>query len=450
MGLPLAEAPGLGDHALVLLLPLRDAEAVAEARAQAQLRERAVLATGISFTVADARADDMPLIFVNPAFTLTTGYAPEEVLGRNCRFLQGPETDPGAPAAIRAALAAGEEVTVTLLNRRRDGTAFWNQVSINPIRDADGDVTHFVGIQHDVTERVEADRDRAAAHRAERMARERLGLLAEATSTLAATLDVDDSLERLARLVVPLLADWVAIHLVDEAGGVRQVAVRHRDGHEDLLRRYADLQPVHATERSPIRRVLEGADALLLEDFGRERDAGRDRLRRGPGDRRAPRVALVDGRAPPRAATVSWGRSPSSRAPRTGPSGPTTSRSPSTSGAARRSRSRTRASTRTRARRSSAPSRPTSASRSSARSRARSWARSTSTRRCAGWPRSWSRGWRTGASSTSSTRTTACGRSPRATATRPGPPTSSASRRSSPPACARAAACSRSCGPASP
>ena len=243
VGLPLAEAPGLGDHALVLLLPLRDTEAVAEARAEAQLRERAVLATGLSFTVADARADDLPLIFVNPAFTLTTGYTPEEVLGRNCRFLQGPETDPAGPAAIRAALEAGEEVTVTLLNRRRDGTAFWNQVSINPIRDADGDVTHFVGIQHDVTERVEADRDRAAAYRAERIARERLALLAEATSTLAATLDVDESLERLARLVVPLLADWVAIHLVDEAGGVRQVAVRHRDGQEDLLRRYAELQP---------------------------------------------------------------------------------------------------------------------------------------------------------------------------------------------------------------
>ena len=161
-------------------------------------------------------------------------------------------------------------MTVTLLNHRRDGTAFWNQVSINPIRD-DGVVTHFVGIQHDVTERVEADRDRAAAYRAERAARERLALLAEATSTLAATLDVDESLDRLARLVVPLLADWVAIHLVDEAGGVRQVAVLHRDGQEDLLRRYAELQPRHATEQSPIRRILGGAEALLLEDFGRER-----------------------------------------------------------------------------------------------------------------------------------------------------------------------------------
>jgi serine phosphatase RsbU (regulator of sigma subunit) len=185
--------------------------------------------------------------------------------------LQGAETDPAGPAAIRAAIEAGEEVTVTLLNHRRDGTAFWNQVSINPIRDGDGVVTHFVGLQHDVTERVEADRQRAAAYRAERVARERLALLAEATSTLAATLDVDGSLDRLARLVVPLLADWVAIHLVDEAGGVRQVAVRHRDGQEDLLRRYAELQPRHATEQSPIRRVLGGAGALLLQDFGRAR-----------------------------------------------------------------------------------------------------------------------------------------------------------------------------------
>ena len=283
VGLPLAEAPG----------PRRprarpDPPAARHARPWPRRRPRPSCASAPSWPRACRSPWPTPgpttcrSSSSTPPSRSTTGYAPEEALGRNCRFLQGPETDPAGPAAIRAALEAGEEVTVTLLNRRRDGTAFWNQVSINPIRDADGVVTHFVGIQHDVTERVEADRDRAAAYRAERLARERLALLAEATSTLAATLDVDESLERLARLVVPLLADWVAIHLVDAAGGVRQVAVRHRDGHEDLLRRYAELQPLHATERSPIRRVLGGADALLLEDFGARADAGRDRLRRGP------------------------------------------------------------------------------------------------------------------------------------------------------------------------
>ncbi|NHC16550.1 PAS domain-containing protein, partial [Motilibacter deserti] len=101
VGLPMSGAPQLEGHALVVFLPLRAREAAeaaaTAAHAQAELRERAVLATGMSFTVADARAEDMPLIWVNPAFTATTGYSFEEAVGRNCRFLQGDATDPAAP-----------------------------------------------------------------------------------------------------------------------------------------------------------------------------------------------------------------------------------------------------------------------------------------------------------------------------------------------------------------
>ena len=450
VGLPLAEAPGLGDHALVLLLPLLDAEAVAEARARAQLRERAVLATGISFTVADARADDMPLIFVNPAFTLTTGYTPEEVLGRNCRFLQGPETDPGAPAAIRAALAAGEEVTVTLLNRRRDGTAFWNQVSINPIRDADGDVTHFVGIQHDVTERVEAEPrpgrgppGRADARRAprapgrgdehaggdarrrrlarapgpaRRAAAGRLGRdpprrrgrrgapgrgpppRRAARTSCAATPTSSPSTPPSGRRSgassrAPTRCSW----RTSGASGMR--AATDSDEVLGIVERLGWRSSMVVPLRGP--RPCPGVDRLRLGPLGpglrARRPPGRRRPRSPRGDHRRERAPLrgrARGAAPRRAGQ---------RAPRARRPGHERAR-----GHARR-------------RRGAAPA-----------GRARGPAAGGLVRRQP--PRR--------------ERPPAGGR--RAPATRPGRPTSSASRRSSPPACARAAACSRSCGPASP
>ena len=98
----------------------------------ADMHNRAVIATDLSFTISDPNADDDPLVWVNPAFERTTGYPADQVLGRNCRFLQGPDTDREAIDRIRAALRAAEPIRETLLNYRADGTAFWNQVSISP------------------------------------------------------------------------------------------------------------------------------------------------------------------------------------------------------------------------------------------------------------------------------------------------------------------------------
>ena len=86
-----------------------------------------------------------------------TGYPIAEVLGRNCRFLQGPDTDPAAVAEIRAAVADERECIVEILNYRRDGTTFWNRLSITPVRNEPGEVTHYIGVQSDVTARREAE-----------------------------------------------------------------------------------------------------------------------------------------------------------------------------------------------------------------------------------------------------------------------------------------------------
>lgn len=113
----------------------------------------AIRATRVSIVVSDALLPDNPLVFANDAFLQLTGYAREEVIGRNCRFLQGPETDAAAVTQIRRAVKGGVDNVVELLNYRRDGSAFWNALNISPVRNAEGRVHYFFGSQYDVTEK---------------------------------------------------------------------------------------------------------------------------------------------------------------------------------------------------------------------------------------------------------------------------------------------------------
>ncbi|MFC6951896.1 PAS domain S-box protein [Halorubellus litoreus] len=117
--------------------------------------ERAVGEAGVGVSIADAQADDHPLVYVNDEFCSLTGYGRDAALGRNCRFIQGEDTDPRVVDEIRAALEVEAPVSVTIRNYRADGTPFWNELTITPVSDADGTVTHFLGFQRDVTERRE-------------------------------------------------------------------------------------------------------------------------------------------------------------------------------------------------------------------------------------------------------------------------------------------------------
>jgi sigma-B regulation protein RsbU (phosphoserine phosphatase) len=121
------------------------------------LKDRALAVAAEGVTIADARAPGRPLIYVNEGFERMTGYSVAEALGRNCRFLQGPDTDAIAVADIRAALVECREGLVEILNYRKDGTTFWNRLSISPVREPSGEVTHFIGIQSDVTVRRQAE-----------------------------------------------------------------------------------------------------------------------------------------------------------------------------------------------------------------------------------------------------------------------------------------------------
>jgi PAS domain S-box-containing protein len=133
-----------------------------------RLLDRAVTASTNSISITDPNQPDEPLVYVNPAFESTTGYAAEEVLGRNCRFLQGEDRDQPALRELGAAVHEGRHCTVLLRNYRKDGTLFWNELSVYPVRDEEGCMTNFVGIQNDVTERIKAEEVLSQMRRAER------------------------------------------------------------------------------------------------------------------------------------------------------------------------------------------------------------------------------------------------------------------------------------------
>nr|AML77705.1 putative LOV domain-containing protein [Desmochloris halophila] len=104
-----------------------------------------------AFVISDPNLPDSPIVFASDAFLQMTGFSRFEVLGRNCRFLQGQHTDPRAVEEIRSAIRDGSECTVRILNYRKDGTPFWNMFSLAPMTDVDGAVCFFIGVQVDVT-----------------------------------------------------------------------------------------------------------------------------------------------------------------------------------------------------------------------------------------------------------------------------------------------------------
>ena len=100
-----------------------------------------------NFVVTDPSLPDNPIVYATQGFLNLTGYTLDQVLGRNCRFLQGPETDPKSVEKIRSAIETGNDMSVCLLNYRVDGTTFWNQFFIAALRDANGNITNYVGVQ---------------------------------------------------------------------------------------------------------------------------------------------------------------------------------------------------------------------------------------------------------------------------------------------------------------
>ncbi|MBX0302787.1 PAS domain S-box protein [Haloarcula salinisoli] len=142
-----------GQHLVIC----RDVTERIEREAELSVKTEAMEQAPVGITLADPNQEDNPMVYTNQKFCELSGYDEAEILGRNCRFMQGPETDAASVAKIRAAIDAAEPVTETLRNYRKDGTQFWNRLTIAPVEDSDGQVTNWVGFQEDVTERIERE-----------------------------------------------------------------------------------------------------------------------------------------------------------------------------------------------------------------------------------------------------------------------------------------------------
>ena len=132
--------------------------------ADLRLLNRAVEAVDNGVAIVDARAADMPVVYVNRAFEHLTGYSATEVVGRNSRFLQGGDRDQLGLESIRDAIAGRHEVRTLLRNYRKDGSQFWNELHVAPVFDETGEVSHYVGVMNDVTHRHRYEQE--LAHRA--------------------------------------------------------------------------------------------------------------------------------------------------------------------------------------------------------------------------------------------------------------------------------------------
>ena len=107
----------------------------------------------VPIVLADPHQEDCPIVFANGAFSELTGYDRAEIVGRNCRFLQGPDTDGATVAQVRKAISERWNVHVELLNYRKDGSTFWNALFLNPVFDRGGRLVYFFGTQLDATHR---------------------------------------------------------------------------------------------------------------------------------------------------------------------------------------------------------------------------------------------------------------------------------------------------------
>jgi diguanylate cyclase (GGDEF)-like protein/PAS domain S-box-containing protein len=152
------------NHHNLILQMLTDMTAQIAGNRKLRLMQRSIESSSNGIVICDAHAPDFPVVYVNPTFERVTGYSKEEALGRNCRFLQGNDADPDNAqplAEIRAALKQGKDVSAVLRNYRKDGTPFWNDLYLSPIRNQEGRITHFVGIQNDISERKSVESELA-------------------------------------------------------------------------------------------------------------------------------------------------------------------------------------------------------------------------------------------------------------------------------------------------
>jgi two-component system cell cycle sensor histidine kinase/response regulator CckA len=196
---------------------IRDISSRKRAEHTLRLRERAIEAVLQGIVITDPTQLDNPIIYASPGFSRLTGYDDEEILGQNCRFLQGPGTDTVQISMLRDAIREGRACTVEVLNFRKDGSPFWNNVAISPVREGDGQVTNYVGVQTDVTSRRQLEAQLLHAQKMEAVGRLAGGLAHDFNNILSVILSYAELICDDIHLEEPLRADVSEI----KAAGLR-------------------------------------------------------------------------------------------------------------------------------------------------------------------------------------------------------------------------------------
>ncbi len=183
-----------------------------------ELASVALERTRMAIVITDARQADNPIVLANQAFMDMTGYSDSEIIGRNCRFLQGPGTSAEAVGRIRDAVADRRDITIELMNYRKNGQAFWNQLYISPVCDEAGQALYFFASQIDVSANHRASELEASEHRLLREVDHR-AMNALALVQAIVRLSRTDSVERYAQVVQGRVGALARAHVVLAQGG---------------------------------------------------------------------------------------------------------------------------------------------------------------------------------------------------------------------------------------
>jgi PAS domain S-box-containing protein len=217
--------------------------------------ERAMKEASLPLTLSDPSQEDNPLVFVNDAFEELTGYEADGILGQNCRFLQGPDTDPTAIDELRDHIEAEESYTTEIKNYRKDGSTFWNQLDITPIYDDDGTLLRYLGSQADITE----------AYRTREIRRRLLSTTQELMNA--------DSREEIAEIVVEAVVnildhDPTVVYLRDPAGEDPLTPVAWPERVDEVFGGPPEYQ-----DNGPLLQAFEAGEPVVVDDI-----AARDEL----------------------------------------------------------------------------------------------------------------------------------------------------------------------------
>ncbi len=251
------------NHRPLQLLMLTDVTSQIDNSRQLKLFKRSIESSSNGIVICDARQANLPIIYINRAFEKMTGYRSGEILGHNCRFLQGDNFDLSNEQGlteIRRGLANGTDVSTVLRNFRKDGTPFWNDLYISPMRDDKGDVTHFIGVQNDISERKSAEHELAFNISHDVLTGLPNRALLEDRLTQACQLS-----ERYGRVVALLFIDLDGFKVINDSLG-------HRLGDQLLIEVGSRLQALIRTGDT-VARIGGDEFIVLLPDLAQTDDA---------------------------------------------------------------------------------------------------------------------------------------------------------------------------------